>query len=108
MKPECSLFSSLSKNKRLEEICKRHNVRELFIFGSAIRRDFNSEKSDIDFLVSFKKMTYTEHADSYFGLLKDLEEFFGLSVDLLEPEAVKNPYLKKSIEESRVIVYSSE
>lgn len=79
----------------------------MIIFGSAIRTDFDPDKSDIDILVSFKPMTPPEHADAYFGLHEDLEELFCRSVDILEEKTVKNPYLKKSIDESGIVVYSS-
>ena len=36
--------------KAIVEICKRYQVRELSIFGSAVRKDF-SDFSEIDFLV---------------------------------------------------------
>ncbi|WOF17360.1 hypothetical protein F1737_10435 [Methanoplanus sp. FWC-SCC4] len=107
MKPESPFTYFLKNSKRLDELCRKYNVSEMFIFGSAIRSDFNPEKSDIDIMISFKKMTPAEHADSYFGLLEELESFFGRSVDLLEKEAVRNPYLKKNIDESGVMVYAS-
>ena len=37
----------------LAEICRRHHVKRLEVFGSAAVGDFNAEKSDIDFLVEF-------------------------------------------------------
>jgi len=107
MKPESPLTHFLKNDKRLDELCSKYNVSEMFIFGSAIRPDFDPEKSDIDILVSFRKMTPAEHADSYFGLLEELERLFGRSVDLLEKEAVRNPYLKRNIDESGVMVYAS-
>ena len=107
MKPESQFTHFLKNNKRLDELCRKYNVSEMFIFGSAIRSDFNPEKSDIDIMVSFRKMTPANHADSYFGLLEELERFFGRSVDLLEKKAVKNPYLKRNIDESGVMVYVS-
>lgn len=79
----------------------------MIIFGSAIRSDFDPEKSDIDILVSFKTMTPPDHANSYFGLLEELEEIFGRSVDLLEEKAVKNPFLKKRIFKSGIVIYAS-
>ena len=38
----------------LAEICRRHHVKRLEVFGSAAIGDFNSEKSDIDFLVDYQ------------------------------------------------------
>ena len=107
MKPESPITHFLKNEKRLDELCRKYNVSEMVIFGSAIRSDFNPEKSDIDIMVSFRKMTPAEHADSYFGLLEELERLFGRNVDLLEEEAVRNPYLRRNIDESGVMVYAS-
>ena len=38
--------------KKLDEFCRRWNVVEFAVFGSALREDFNSE-SDVDVLVTF-------------------------------------------------------
>lgn len=102
-----SSLSGLTKGKDLTKICKKYHVSQMIIFGSAIRSDFDPDTSDIDILVSFKTMSPTEHADAYFGLLEELEQLFGSSVDLLEEKAVKNPFLKKSIDESGIVIYAS-
>ena len=38
--------------ERIEEFCKRHHIRKLSLFGSALRDDFSPE-SDLDILVEF-------------------------------------------------------
>jgi predicted nucleotidyltransferase len=48
-----------------------------------------------------------DHADSYFGLLFDLEELFGRSVDLLEATAIKNRYVRRSIEATKELLYAA-
>ena len=63
---------------------------------------FRSERSDLDFLVEFDR----EHPDAlsldtFLGLKTSLEGLFSRPIDLVEPKAVRNPYLKASIEESR-------
>jgi predicted nucleotidyltransferase len=63
-------------------------------FGSAARDDFDPESSDLDFLVEFEPMSPREYADSFFGLLEDLERLFGQRIDLLEPEPIENPYIR--------------
>ena len=51
--------------------------------------------------------TPEEHPfDAYFGLKEALEELFGRPVDLVEAGAVRNPYLKASIEQSRENLYA--
>lgn len=88
-------------------LCKKYHVRRMVIFGSAVRSDFDVRTSDIDIQVSFEQMSPALHADAYFGLLEELETIFGRSVDLLEEQAIDNPYLKKTIETTGVLVYAS-
>jgi predicted nucleotidyltransferase len=91
----------------LRELCARHGVERLDLFGSAARDDFDPESSDLDFLVDFEPMSPVRHADSFFGLLEDLERLFGRPIDLLESEPIENPYLWRSIEKSRQALYEA-
>lgn len=91
----------------LKDLCSRHRVERLDLFGSAAREDFDPASSDLDFLVEFVPMSPREHADSFFGLLEDLERLFGRRIDLLEPEPIVNPYLRASIERSRKVLYEA-
>ena len=89
----------------LAEICRRHHVKRLEVFGSVAVGDFNHEKSDIDFLVDYQLLPPSQHADAYFGLLEDLQSIFGRSVDLVEDKAIDNPYFRASVDETRQPVY---
>jgi uncharacterized protein len=91
----------------LRELCPKHRVERLDLFGSAARGDFDPETSDLDFLVEFEPMMPQEHADSFFGLLKDLETLFSRHIDLLEREPIQNPYLWQSIAQSRTSLYEA-
>ncbi len=92
--------------EHLQRLCRVHGVRQLFLFGSAVRGEL-TEESDLDFLVEFRKMPPSEHADAYFGLLHDLESLFDRRIDLLELTAIDNPYLSRSIEESKQLLYEA-
>jgi phage terminase small subunit/predicted nucleotidyltransferase len=92
----------------LQALCRRFHVRWLDLFGSAARGDFDSKRSDLDFLVEFDRA----HPDAlslktYLGLKDSLEALFGRAVDLVEPGAMRNPYLKASIEGSRERVFEA-
>ena len=52
-------------------LCEKHHVHQLDLFGSAAEDRFNSEKSDLDFLVEFEDLPPAKLADSYFYLLND-------------------------------------
>jgi predicted nucleotidyltransferase len=95
------------KRRELTALCERHGVERLSLFGSALRDDFDPEKSDLDFSVTFFPMSPVRHAEAYFGLLDDLEGLFRRRVDLMEIGAVRNPYLRRSIEEEQEMVYAA-
>ncbi len=89
----------------LAELCRRHHVKRLEVFGSAAVGDFNPEKSDIDFLVDYHLLPPGKHADAYFGLFNDLQSIFGRSIDLVEDKAIENPYFRQSVDATRETVY---
>ena len=91
----------------IEELCKRHGVARLDLFGSAARCDFDVATSDVDFLVAFQSEAKARAFDNYFGLKEGLAKLLGRSVDLLTVDAVRNPYLASEIEESRQVLYGA-
>ena len=97
-----------SHREELRELCRRFHVRRLYLFGSATGDDFDADRSDLDFLVEFDRgapgaMSFK----TFFGLKEALEALFGRSVDLVEPSAILNPYLKHGIERSRESVFEA-
>jgi len=88
-------------------ISVHHRVRRLAVFGSATDDRFDADRSDLDLLVEFEEMQPAEHADQFFGLAEDLEHLFNRPVDLVEPGAVRNPYFRKSLEETQVEIYAA-
>ena len=96
----------VSNLDRIIEICKLHKVSKLFVFGSVLSPNF-SKNSDIDFLVSFENVSLADYADNYFQLKSSFEKLFIRSIDLLEDSALKNPYLRKSIDSEKKIIYES-
>ncbi len=96
-----------SKYEQLQRLCDKYNVRRLHLFGSATSDRFDSDLSDLDFLVQFQSMPPAEHADCYFGFLEALQDLFSRPIDLVEIEAVKNPVLLETIEETKSILYAA-
>jgi len=52
-------------------------------------------------------MDLKSYADNYFNFKFSLEDLFKRSVDLVEESALKNPYFKSAISNSRQLVYGS-
>lgn len=90
----------------LTELCRQFGVERLEVFGSAVTGAFNPE-SDLDFLVHFRKKPGLSLVEQYFGFKEALEELFGRRVDLLEEEAVINPYFLRAIRPQRTLLYAA-
>jgi uncharacterized protein len=88
-------------------LCSRYHVARLAVFGSAATGAFDPARSDLDFVVTFLPLSPIEHAGAYFGLLAELERLSGRQVDLIEEDAIRNPYFRRSLEESRVSLYAA-
>jgi predicted nucleotidyltransferase len=96
-----------ARREALEELCRKYRVRRLDVFGSAARDDFDDQSSDVDLLVEFDDIPFADRADAYLGFLTEAEAVLGRRVDLVEVGAVRNPYLRRSIERSRQPLYAA-
>ena len=77
------------------------------MFGSAARGDdFNPLHSDADFLVEFSPDAQPD-LNAFYGAKADLEKLLGRNVDLVEPAAVRNPYVLASINRNREAIYAA-
>ena len=88
-------------------ICQRYGIRRLEVFGSAARaNDFDPAHSDADFLVEFASGVHPG-LNAIFGAKADLEALLGRGVDLVEPGAVRNPYVLANIDRHCEAVYAA-
>ncbi|MCF8371946.1 MAG: nucleotidyltransferase domain-containing protein [Bacteroidales bacterium] len=88
----------------IQALCAKHKVAKLFVFGSVLTRRFKKD-SDVDFVVNFVDVDLYDYADNYFDFKYSLENLLDREVDLLEDKAIKNPFLRKSIDSSKKLVY---
>ncbi len=90
--------------EQIRKLCGSNKVKSLFAFGSVLTEDFKLE-SDIDLIVDIDEKDPKTYSDSYFNLKFQLEQLFQRKVDLLEQEALKNPFLREKIERTMVRIY---
>jgi hypothetical protein len=92
----------------IAEICRRFGVRRLEVFGSAARgTDFRPDASDADFLVEFERRKDLGPLKQFFGFADALGELLSRPVDLVEPGALRNPFLRAQIDRERELVYAA-
>jgi predicted nucleotidyltransferase len=96
-----------SRREQIAELCRKHHVRRLAIFGSAVRDDFDPARSDVDVLVEFDEISVMEYSDNKHDLHDELERQFGRKVDLLTWKSIQNPYLLREVESSHELLYAA-
>jgi predicted nucleotidyltransferase len=92
-------LQNLLKEKRtaILDIAERHGARNVRIFGSVARGDFD-ENSDLDFLVELEPgRSLFDHA----ALLVDLEQLLGCKVDVVSEKGIKARIRERVLREAR-------
>jgi hypothetical protein len=88
-------------SRPIQDFCHRYQVRELSVFGSAVRNDFHGA-SDIDLLVDF----LPEAQIGYLTLLKmqrELSSILKRRVDLVPKGGLKAKIRKEILTQAKVI-----
>ena len=87
------------------EACRQFGVSRLEVFGSAVRSDFDSKTSDLDFIATFLPPLHPGVLDRFFGLEAALEKIFSRRVDLVTSAMLRNPVLRSEVNRERTLVY---
>jgi uncharacterized protein len=100
------LASIITNNlPQIKDICQKHHVKELYVFGSASRNDLK-EDSDVDFLYTMQEnipeMTY---ADNFFDMLWSLEALLGKKVDMVPEKNLRNRIFIEEVNNTKQIIY---
>jgi len=100
------MFNIKSYEEKIKKLCVSLHLKRLDLFGSAATEEFGSN-SDIDVIVEFEENGNYNHFDSYFTLKEQLQNIFHRPIDIIIDGAVKNPYLKASIAQTRKNIYAA-
>jgi uncharacterized protein len=84
----------------VEDFCRRHRIRKLAVFGSALRDDFGPD-SDLDILVQFHQGAVPGLA--FFTIQDELSQLFGRKVDLNTPNCLGREFRDRVINEAEVL-----
>ena len=103
----CMVSVLVDKIDAIRQACKHFHVVRLDIFGSALREDFESDRSDIDFLVDFGTMSPFDKPDAYFGLLNELRTILETEVDLVMVGALKNRFIRDDVNRTKQQLYAA-
>ena len=86
--------------ERIKEFCKRHHIRKLSLFGSALRDDFSPE-SDLDILVEFDP-AHIPGLIRLAGMEIELTEILGRKVDMRTAQDLSRYFRDEVLNSSKV------
>jgi predicted nucleotidyltransferase len=89
----------------IANLCRRHGVARLELFGSAATGAFEQGRSDYDFLYELAEGFEGSRASRLIAFARDLESLLGSHVDLVNPRYIRNPYFAQEVARTRVPVY---
>lgn len=99
-----SIRIDIPKDK-IAEFCRKWEIKEMAIFGSALADDFRPD-SDADVLVVFEENARWGHFD-LMRAEEELGQIFGRKVDLVEKKTVRNPFRRHHILSHREVIYAA-
>lgn len=91
---------------QLSELCRKHGVSRLYAFGSIVSGTFDIRTSDIDLQVELLPIEDpVSKGVILLELWDELEKLFEKKVDMLTDQPIKNPFFRKALEETKILVY---
>ena len=91
----------------IRALCAEYGVVRLEVFGSAATGAFDPEHSDVDFLVEYPpKYEFGPWMTRYFEFQERLVAVLACPVDLIMAGAMRNPYVIRSANASRRLLYA--
>lgn len=96
------------KKDEISDLCRKHRVRALWVFGSATTDAWDPETSDIDFLVDLGEYD-DEVAERYLTFADELEHLVGRRIDLISVGGLRRKRrLREELERTRVPIYERD
>jgi hypothetical protein len=83
----------------IEDFCRRHHIKKLAVFGSALRKDFSPD-SDVDVLVEFEAGHIPGFA--FFSIEEELSKLLGRKVDLNTPNFLSRYFRDQVLREAEL------
>ena len=93
-------------SEKLQEICRKYDVKKLYLFGSAVSGDL-TEGSDLDFIVEFDGQGYDGAFDQFMNFKNELERHFNRKVDVYHQKKFRNPIFQREVDRTKELLYAA-
>ncbi|OHB62456.1 MAG: hypothetical protein A2Y76_06995 [Planctomycetes bacterium RBG_13_60_9] len=92
--------------EQITQLCEKYGVKELYLFGSALREDFGPQ-SDVDMAVVFSRAGIAGSFDQYFDFKMELEQLLGRPVDLVCIGGIRNRVFRQELDQTKRLIYAA-
>ena len=94
------------KKTEITHLCQGYRVKELYLFGSSLRLDFE-QKSDIDLAVVFSRTGIAGSFDQYFDFKNGLERLLERPVDFVCVSSIPNSIFRQELNKTKRLIYAA-
>jgi len=91
---------------RIADLCRRHKVKSLHAFGSAVRGELKPD-SDVDLLLDMPLDDPEAFSENYWALDAALSGLFRRPVDLVSKRALRNRYFIQELDRTKMPLYEA-
>ncbi|MCM1139193.1 MAG: nucleotidyltransferase domain-containing protein [Muribaculum sp.] len=92
--------------QRIIELCRKHKVKSLAVFGSILTDRFNDD-SDVDLLIDFEPtdLEKFDFVSNFFDLQNSLEALLKRKVDLVVGSGLRNRFFINNVNRTKQVIY---
>ena len=97
----------------IRDLCKKHHVKSLYLFGSALNEQLFDQKSDIDFLYDIDTVSFDnwdtgnyDYIDNLNDLEMELQKLLSRRIDLVPNNNIHNRFFREYVDRNRQLVYA--
>jgi predicted nucleotidyltransferase len=92
----------------IRALCREYGVSRLEVFGSICTSEFDPERSDVDFLVTYPPdHDFGPWLQRHFDLEEALANVLGRKVDVVMSGALRNKWFRREAEKTRTVLYDA-
>ena len=88
--------------EKIARFCRARGIRKLSVFGSALREDFDPNRSDVDVLAEFEPGALRDVGVRYFGYAEELARILGHRADFCSR---LNKYIEARVRQEAIPIY---
>ena len=89
---------------QIRQILTQHRVKSAHAFGSVCTDRFSAD-SDIDLLISFKKIPFGQYAENFWSLEEALNNLLQREVEIVIEKNLRNPFFIKVMNKTKTPIY---